>query len=57
MKSGPNAPRVKLVIDTNTLVSGTLWSGPPSRLTDAVEQGRATLVLSAALDKLGLPAE
>jgi putative PIN family toxin of toxin-antitoxin system len=49
MKSGPNAPRVKLVIDTNTLVSGTLWSGPPSRLIDAVEQGRATLVLSTAL--------
>jgi putative PIN family toxin of toxin-antitoxin system len=40
---------VKLVVDTNTLVSGTLWSGPPSRLIDAVEQGRATLVLSAAL--------
>lgn len=49
MKSGPNAPRVKLVIDTNTLVSGTLWSGPSARLLDAVEQGRATLVLSAAL--------
>lgn len=40
---------MKLVVDTNTLVSGTLWSGPPSRLIDAVEQGRATLVLSAAL--------
>lgn len=40
---------MKLVLDTNTLVSGTLWSGPPSRLLDAVEAGRATLVLSAAL--------
>src|SRR6266487_916817 len=49
MKSAPNAPRVKLVIDTNTLVSDTLWSGPSSRLIDAVEQGRATLVMSAAL--------
>ncbi len=47
MKSAPNAPRVKLVVDTNTLVSGTLWRGPPSRLIDAVEQERATLVLSA----------
>jgi putative PIN family toxin of toxin-antitoxin system len=40
---------VKLVIDTNALVSGTLWSGPSSRLLDAVEQGRASLVMSAAL--------
>ena len=38
---------MKLVVDTNTLVSGTLWSGPPSRLIDALEHGRATLVLSA----------
>jgi putative PIN family toxin of toxin-antitoxin system len=40
---------VKLVIDTNTLVSGTLWSGPSSQLIDALEQGRARLVLSADL--------
>ena len=38
MKSAPNAPRVKLVVDTNILVSGTLWSGAPSRLIEAVEQ-------------------
>src|SRR6185369_8603425 len=49
MKSGSNAPLVKLVVDTNTLISGTLWSGPSSRLIDALEQGRATLVLSADL--------
>ena len=49
MKSEPNARRVKLVIDTNTLVSGTLWSGPSSQLIDALEQGRASLVLSADL--------
>jgi putative PIN family toxin of toxin-antitoxin system len=40
---------VKLVIDTNTLVSGTLWSGPSSQLIDALEQGRGSLVLSADL--------
>jgi putative PIN family toxin of toxin-antitoxin system len=40
---------VKLVIDTNTLVSGSLWSGLPSRLLDAVEQKRATLILSVDL--------
>jgi len=40
---------VKLVIDTNTLVSGTLWSGLPSRLLEALEKKQATLVLSADL--------
>ena len=40
---------MKLVIDTNTLVSGTLWSGLPSRLLEALEKKRATLVLSADL--------
>lgn len=49
MTSEPNAQRVKLVIDTNTLVSGTLWSGPSSQLIDALEQGQASLVLSADL--------
>jgi len=49
MRFVSNAPLVKLVVDTNTLISGTLWSGPSSRLIDALEQGRATLVLSADL--------
>ena len=40
---------MKLVIDTNALVSGTLWSGPPARLIAALEEKRATLVLSAEL--------
>lgn len=42
-------PLVKLVVDTNTLLSGTLWNGPPSLLIEALEQGRATLVLSTTL--------
>lgn len=40
---------MKLVVDTNTLVSGTLWSGPPSRLIEALEQKKASLVLSVPL--------
>ena len=40
---------MKRVVDTNTLVSGALWSSLPSRLIEAIEQGRATLVLSAPL--------
>jgi uncharacterized protein len=40
---------VKLLVDTNTLVSGTLWTGAPSRLIEAIEQERANVVLSAAL--------
>jgi len=40
---------VKLVIDTSTLISGSLWDGPPARLVDAVECGMATLALSREL--------
>lgn len=41
---------VRLVIDTNTAVSGLLWnSGPPARLIDAAETGRITLASSTAL--------
>lgn len=40
---------MKLVIDTNLLISGSLWDGPPARLLDAVERGRAVLVSSPEL--------
>jgi len=40
---------VKLVVDINVLVSGSLWSGNPSRLVDAVLGGAATLCASAAV--------
>jgi putative PIN family toxin of toxin-antitoxin system len=40
---------VKLVIDTNILVSGTLWDGPSARLVEAMESGLITVVLSADL--------
>lgn len=31
-----------IVADTNTLVSGSLWSGNPGRLLDAVKSGKIT---------------
>jgi len=38
---------VKLVVDINVLVSGSLWRGNPSRLVDALLDGSATLCASA----------
>lgn len=40
---------MKLVVDTNVLLSGTLWTGTASRLVDAVLDGAATLYLSASV--------
>jgi putative PIN family toxin of toxin-antitoxin system len=40
---------VKLVVDTNTLISGALWAGPSSQLLAAVVQGKATLILTPEL--------
>ena len=40
------AGRVKVVFDTNILVSGHFWKGPPDRCLLAVEAGLAVLVLS-----------
>jgi putative PIN family toxin of toxin-antitoxin system len=37
---------VKLVVDVNVLVSGSLWRGNPSRLVDALLDGSATLCAS-----------
>jgi hypothetical protein len=36
MQSAPNGLTVKLVVDANLLVSGTLWQGAPARLLNAV---------------------
>jgi uncharacterized protein len=38
---------VKLVVDINVLLSGSLWKGNPSRLVDALLDGSATLCASA----------
>ena len=40
---------MKLVIDTNTIISGSLWSGPPARLISAVLSGQNKLFLSLPL--------
>jgi uncharacterized protein len=37
---------VKLVVDVNVLVSGSLWTGNPSRLVDALLDGSASLCAS-----------
>lgn len=41
-----NGERVKLVVDTNTLISGSLWQGPPARLISAALAGQAQMFLS-----------
>jgi putative PIN family toxin of toxin-antitoxin system len=40
---------VKLVVDTNVLLSGAAWTGTASRLVDALLAGEATLCLSEKL--------
>jgi putative PIN family toxin of toxin-antitoxin system len=40
---------VKLVVDTNVLVSGAFWRGNASRLVDALLDGTATVCISAPL--------
>jgi putative PIN family toxin of toxin-antitoxin system len=40
---------VRLVLDTNTALSGLLWGGTPGQLIDAAVAGRIELAASAAL--------
>jgi uncharacterized protein len=40
---------VRLVLDTNTVVSGLLWSGPPSQVINAAIVGTVSLFTSAVL--------
>ncbi|MBU6411368.1 MAG: putative toxin-antitoxin system toxin component, PIN family, partial [Verrucomicrobia bacterium] len=37
---------MKLVVDTNTIISGSLWQGPPARLISAALAGQAQMFLS-----------
>ena len=39
----------RVVLDTNVLVSGLGWSGPPAAIVDAVTSGELTLLSSPAL--------
>ena len=38
-----SSPRVRIVVDTNTLILGSLWHGNPARLLDGVKAGKVTL--------------
>lgn len=40
---------LRLVLDTNVVVAGLLWSGPPRRLLEAAAQGQVELCSSAVL--------
>jgi len=40
---------VKLVIDTNTIISGSLWQGPPARLLSTALGGKAKMFLSLSM--------
>ena len=44
-----NEPRVRIVTDTNTLISGSLWSGNPGRLLDGVKEDKLTLLQTPQL--------
>jgi uncharacterized protein len=39
----------RVVLDTNVLVSGLGWAGPPAEIVDAVTAGELTLLSSPAL--------
>jgi len=40
---------VRLVLDTNTVISGLLWQGTPGRLIDAAQTKSITLCTSVSL--------
>ena len=40
---------MKLVVDTNIIISGALWNGPPARLIAAALGGKAQMFLSLPL--------
>lgn len=40
---------LRLVLDTNVVVAGLLWNGPPRRLLEAAAQGEVELYSSAVL--------
>ena len=40
---------MRLVLDTNVVVSGLFWGGPPRRLLDLAREGRVVLFSSGVL--------
>lgn len=41
----------KVVLDTNTVISGIFWKGPPRRILDAAREGKVLLYRNASTDK------
>ena len=52
--SGSARRPLRLVLDTNVVVAGVLWNGPPRRLIEAAIEGEAVELFSSAtlLDEL-----
>jgi len=48
-RASASNPPVRIVIDTNVIVSAFLWGGTPRRLLDAVEPQHFELFTSRAL--------
>lgn len=46
---GSAQPPLRLVLDTNIVVAGLLWNGPPRRLLQAASDGEVELFSSAVL--------
>jgi putative PIN family toxin of toxin-antitoxin system len=50
MRRAPSGvPAMRIVADTNTVLSGLLWSGPPRRLLDMARERVITLYTSPTL--------
>ena len=41
--------KLKAVLDTNVLISGVFWKGPPFEILGAWQHGQFSLVISAAI--------
>jgi uncharacterized protein len=48
-RSPPRGPNVRVVADTNTVVSAFLWGGQPAEILTAARERRITLLTSAVL--------
>jgi putative PIN family toxin of toxin-antitoxin system len=40
---------MRVVLDTNTVISGLLWQGPPRQILSLVREGKITLFASSAM--------
>ncbi len=49
LRSTQLAPNVRVIADTNTVVSAFLWGGPPAAVLAAAREGRITLFTSPVL--------